>query len=555
MLAALRHEGENRVLQERVSHLETQLRHAKTAPRPHDTEALARVTEEARRWKEQHDTMKAAAQEMAYKAAAASKELAENKERHQNLLENHAAMQAKHRNTKDELAALRDKGDAASKLESDWRQHSAKWKSRCKDLAAKFEQHARHAEEQLKTHSAQSRAEHRRLETDLADARAALERRDDKVRRLTAKVKELESELKGEGDHAQLEKEVTELKAAARAKDKAYAALQRDHEVARSDIERFRKLLEHQQQTRASEQDTSKYHESVLEAKELQKTLKTHASSLSTLTEENKRLSLRLEKAQAMEAELAALKREMPQVKAALKEAAQHKAQLEALRKQAEELPALRKQAAEVPALRKQAAEVPTLRKQVEELTALRKQAAEVPALKKQLQEMAALRKQAEELPALRKQAAEVAALRKAAEELAMMKKEVPAVKEMLKDAKAIRAQLDEHKYQAERERKALERVVEAGEDRLRAARQTISDHATIQQQTHREAEQLKATAQQHAASAKALAMMLADAHTVLRACTEFHAKTNLADSPLFSALADTTKTVEKFLAHHKPEN
>ena len=116
-----------------------------------------------------------------------------------------------------------------------------------------------------------------------------------------------------------------------------------------------------------------------------------------------------------------------------------------------------------------------------------------------------------------------------------------------------MRSELDQQKKLAERERKSLERVVEAGEDKLRAAKQTISEHAAMQQQAHKEVEQLKVTAQQHATDAKACAMMLADAHSVLRACTDFHAKTNLADSPLFSALADTTKTVDKFLARTKP--
>lgn len=82
-------------------------------------------------------------------------------------------------------------------------------------------------------------------------------------------------------------------------------------------------------------------------------------------------------------------------------------------------------------------------------------------------------------------------------------------------------------------------RDLAATHEKLRAASQTMSDQA-------RAAEDLRSVGRQHAGTAKQCAHMLASTAQVLRACTELHAQ---QDSPLCSALRETTSKVDQFLS------
>ena len=82
-------------------------------------------------------------------------------------------------------------------------------------------------------------------------------------------------------------------------------------------------------------------------------------------------------------------------------------------------------------------------------------------------------------------------------------------------------------------------RDLAASHEKLRAATQTMSDQA-------RAAEDLRSVGRQHAGTAKQCAHMLASTAQVLRACTELHAQ---QDSPLCSALRETTSKVDQFLS------
>ena len=98
----------------------------------------AAVEAEAKRWKDEHDSMRKVATELAYKATAAQHELDELTVKHKNLHENHVTMQGKYR-------ALKQGG-------TDY------WKEQAKALAERFEKHVNDTRQDM-TELAQLKAE------------------------------------------------------------------------------------------------------------------------------------------------------------------------------------------------------------------------------------------------------------------------------------------------------------------------------------------------------------------------------------------------------------
>ncbi len=109
---------------------------------------MTHTTEEARRWKQAHDDVKAAARELSYKTTIAEHKLRELGEKHKNLHENHTAMQAKYHELKKTIKPT----DVAT--ENDWQKNAAKWKQRCQDAVNKYEAVSKEAANKVKEHIA-----------------------------------------------------------------------------------------------------------------------------------------------------------------------------------------------------------------------------------------------------------------------------------------------------------------------------------------------------------------------------------------------------------------
>jgi chromosome segregation ATPase len=228
-------------------------------------------------------------------------------------------------------------------------------------------------------------------------------------------------------------------------------------------------------------------------------------------------VSLREQQGQVVEAqcenarlsrEIAQLKREIPSVKAKLQEGRMHASLVQTLQKQ------LASSSSGDRSLQHQ------LEASEELARRLQKQLASSSTGDRSLQKR--LEASGELVESLQKQLeTERGEGRATASALAKLQGEIPGVKARIQEGKI------------------ASRDLAASHEKLRAATQTMSDQA-------RAAEDLRSVGRQHAGTAKQCAHMLASTAQVLRACTELHAQ---QDSPLCSALRETTSKVDQFLS------
>jgi chromosome segregation ATPase len=206
--------------------------------------------------------------------------------------------------------------------------------------------------------------------------------------------------------------------------------------------------------------------------------------------------------------EIAQLKREIPSVKAKLQEGRMHASLVQTLQKQ------LASSSSGDRSLQHQ------LEASEELARRLQKQLASSSTGDRSLQKR--LEASGELVESLQKQLeAERGEGRATASALAKLQGEIPGVKARIQEGMI------------------ASRDLAASHEKLRAASQTMSDQA-------RAAEDLRSVGRQHAGTAKQCAHMLASTAQVLRACTELHAQ---QDSPLCSALRETTSKVDQFLS------
>ena len=272
-------------------------------------ETLTKVTNEARRWKEKYDSMSSAAKELAYKAAAAAKDVEDIQAKHRNLYENHSSMQSKYKAMKEELATLREAGDSATALQSDWRQNANKWKSRCQELASKFEEHVRQAEEKLKSQARKHEADRERMEAELDESKAALKRHASKTSRNAERLAE----------------EITTLRAAGCKKEHAHG-LQTD-ELKKEHKEQLKSAKAAHE--RLVDELKAEHKEQLKSAKAAHERLADELKKEHTASEENRALQQKLNEANS----------ELDSIKSQLKTAAKKTAELEKLK---QEVPAVK---------------------------------------------------------------------------------------------------------------------------------------------------------------------------------------------------------------------
>ena len=213
---------------------------------------------------------------------------------------------------------------------------------------------------------------------------------------------------------------------------------------------------------------------------------------------ENTRLSREIEQ----------LKREIPAVKAKLQEGRMHASMVQTLQKQ------LASSSTGDRSLQKQLEASEELARRLQkQLVSSFSTGSE--SLQKQLEASEELARRLQ-----RQLEAERGEGRATASALAKLQAEIPGVKARIQEGRI------------------ASRDLAASHEKLRAATQTMSDQA-------RAAEDLRSVGRQHAGTAKQCAHMLASTAQVLRACTELHAQ---QDSPLCSALRETTSKVDEFL-------
>jgi chromosome segregation ATPase len=604
-------------------------------------DAIEKVASEARRWKEKHDTMATAAKELAYKAAASAKDAEEIQARHRNLHENHTSMQGKYKALKEELASLREAGDAATALQSDWRQSANKWKGRCQELAGKFEQHVSHSDERLKAQSHKHEAERTRIQGELDEAKAALKRNSGKSSREMERMAEELHELKtakenlmserkqfksakisAEEQNTEHQREIKALHSAHTRKNQMHEELLEAHKKLTEEYAQLQKefkqhasLAEHN--TDESESIFDELMEAQAETNELKSELQENQTRLSKASRENERLAEELlhahktasrdkerlthelELANQTIDELSILKKEIPDVKARLKEGrlAEQEKQRLALELESTKSKLKTGHSALKDEIQRLALELENAKTNLKSGNALLKEenhrlALELESTMLKLKSAHAsltdenhrLALELKTTKNMLKDAAESSA------ELERFQQEIPTIKDkILQDKMAannevarLRAELAESKEKAridlkavndkhkaelkaatdklskanaikldqEHESKTLQQLVDSTKDRLRAAKQTISEQSQIQHQMHKEQERLKAYSLQHVTNTKACTHMLANTQQVLAACADLiQAKSvNKEDSPLAQALSETTRKVDSFL-------